>query len=91
MVHRQRAVPDGAAAVVADAVRDAPLPPLTAAQLARVRPLAPERRGIDGRVEIDSCVASAVDSCSHSRMSHMTCSSARLRSAVASRTRSPFA
>ena len=52
VVHGQRAVPDDAAAVVAHAVRDAPLPPLTRAQLARAFALAPERGGIHGLVEL---------------------------------------
>src|SRR2546425_1176555 len=49
MVHRQRAVPDRAVAVVAHALGDAPLPPLTLAQLPRLRAFSAQLLGIDRR------------------------------------------
>src|SRR5262249_4836097 len=52
MVHRQRPGPDAATAVVADAVRDAALPPRAGPQLARLGPLAPQLVGIGGSVEL---------------------------------------
>src|SRR5437867_592217 len=52
MIHRQRAVPDVPPAVVADALGDAPLPPLTLPELARLRPLTAQDLGIDRRVEL---------------------------------------
>src|SRR5262249_44108458 len=52
MVHGERFGPDAAAAVIADAVRDAALPPRARAQLTRLRSLASELVWIDGRVEL---------------------------------------
>src|SRR5262249_51047357 len=52
MVHRQRAMTDATAAVIADAIGDAALPPLALAQFARFRAFAAEHCGIERRVEL---------------------------------------
>src|SRR5262249_59866764 len=52
VIHRERAVSDAPPAVVADAVGDTALPPRALPQLARLRALAAQDVGIDGRVEL---------------------------------------